>query len=214
MAAVVTARFEERQTGHAEALMPMIRDVMAEAKATFAGLDRIVVTAGPGTFTGVRVGVAAGRAIALVNRTPVAGISSLQLLAAQARHTLSAEPLDGHVLAVVVDARRGQFYAQMFAGDGSRFGHPRLLSADAAALMHPELHMVAVGSGAAAVADAGKLHGREVRALLPRLQPDARFLPAVFCGPAQPAWPLQPLYLRPPDAKSQTGKSLPHAPSR
>jgi tRNA threonylcarbamoyladenosine biosynthesis protein TsaB len=68
--------------GHAEALMPLIAAVMEQAAISFAALDRIAVTVGPGSFTGLRVGIAAARGIALATRKPVVGITTLAALAA------------------------------------------------------------------------------------------------------------------------------------
>ncbi len=68
--------------GHAEALMPLIRRVMDEAGTAFRDLDRVVVTTGPGSFTGLRVGIAAARGIALAIDKPAVGLSTLSAYAA------------------------------------------------------------------------------------------------------------------------------------
>ena len=82
--------YEPRETGHAERLMPMIAEVMAAAALEFDQIERFAVTVGPGSFTGVRVGVAAARAFALAATRPVVGISSLEVIAARGRHLLGA----------------------------------------------------------------------------------------------------------------------------
>jgi tRNA threonylcarbamoyl adenosine modification protein YeaZ len=71
--------------GHAEALMPMIAEVMDEARLDFAGLDLIAATTGPGTFTGVRIAIAAARGLALVTRAKLYGTDSLAVMARSAR---------------------------------------------------------------------------------------------------------------------------------
>src|SRR6202050_2250653 len=68
--------------GHAEALMPLIRRIMDDAGTAFRDLDRVVVTTGPGSFTGLRVGIAAGRGIGVATGLPVGGVSTLFAFAA------------------------------------------------------------------------------------------------------------------------------------
>jgi len=97
--------------GHAEALLPAVHQVMDDAGVAFSDLDRIAVTVGPGSFTGLRVGVSAARGIALAARRPAVGITTLAAFAAPALILAQGTP----VLAVI-DARHGQFYAQTFGG--------------------------------------------------------------------------------------------------
>src|ERR1700677_2155212 len=63
--------------GHAEALLPLVKRVMSAAKLRIADIDRIAVTTGPGSFTGLRVGIAAARGIALAAEKPAVGLSTL-----------------------------------------------------------------------------------------------------------------------------------------
>ena len=76
--------YEPRATGHAERLFPMIAEVMDGAGLAFSAIDRIAVTLGPGTFTGVRVGIAAARALALATGKPVVAMTSLAVMAHRA----------------------------------------------------------------------------------------------------------------------------------
>ena len=108
--------YEARTTGHAERLFPMIAEVMEGAGLAFSAIDRIAVTLGPGTFTGVRVGVAAARAFALSTGKPVVGVTSLAVMAHRADHLLGPERA-GRPLAVAVDARRDMIYFQLFPDD-------------------------------------------------------------------------------------------------
>ena len=106
---------EVRERGHAERLMPMMAEVMEEAGLAFSDLGRIAVTVGPGSFTGVRVGVAAARGLALASGIATVGATSLAVMARQADERLG-EARGGRLLAVAVDARRGSVYLQLFAG--------------------------------------------------------------------------------------------------
>ena len=110
------------QRGHAEHLMPMIDAVLAEAGASFADLTRIGVCTGPGSFTGIRVGVAAARGLALGLGVPAVGVGRLEALAAQAASGFAA----GRPVVVVISGPQGAAYAQDFDADGRPEGPPRL----------------------------------------------------------------------------------------
>lgn len=199
-------RFERMLRGHAERLLPMVSEVMAEAPFGFSDLERIVVTTGPGTFTGQRVGIAAARALALATGASVAALSSLAAMAFTAAHALGGEA-DGKVIAVAVDARRDELYFQSFAGPfWTPLDAPALLSSDDAARRVDAQGAIAVGSGAAFLAEAVAKRGGTLVALLPDLEADMRFVPeaAIVTADAPP----RPLYLRPPDAKPQAGMSI------
>ena len=101
--------------GHQEALAPLVEAVAGEAGLRFARLDGIGVTVGPGSFTGLRVGLAFAQGLAAALDRPVIGLSSLDALAA------SVEP-DGRPILAVIDARRGQVYARPFRPCGTPAG--------------------------------------------------------------------------------------------
>ncbi len=96
----------ETERGQAEFLVPMIQTAMKKAGLGFHDLDRIAVTIGPGSFTGVRIGLATARALSLASSKPLVGISTLELLLAQSGAT-------GDTL-VLVDTKRDDFYGQVF----------------------------------------------------------------------------------------------------
>jgi tRNA threonylcarbamoyladenosine biosynthesis protein TsaB len=191
--------YEERSAGHAERLFPMIAAVVEGAGLPFAAIDRIAVTLGPGTFTGVRVGVAAARALALALGKPVVGITSLAAMAHRAEEQLG-QRLGGRQLVVAVDARRAMLFVQRFAAGGAETGEALLLTPEETALLIGQEGAVVVGSGAAALASAVRGRGREAEACLPGLQPHARTL-AEIAPALEPVAPVVPLYLRAPDAK-------------
>jgi len=184
---VLASAREVMARGHQERLATMAQAVMAEAGLTFDKLDRIAVTVGPGSFTGLRVGIAFAKGLALALDKPAVGIGTLEALAAEA---------DGLVFPAI-DARRGQLYLQAF-DEGRSLMAPGALSAETAAARIAELSMgrpfTLVGSGAA---------------LLAELMPSARIVHAegadarhvARLAAARAPAPLKPLYLRAPDAK-------------
>lgn len=173
--------------GHQERLAPMAEAVMAQAGLPFSAIERIGVTVGPGSFTGLRVGVAFAKGLASALGMPAVGIGTLEALAAEA---------EGLVFAVI-DARRGQVYGQAFE-DGRALMAPDALPVETAAARLAEISMgrplTLVGSGAA---------------LLAAMVPQARVIAAEGADARQIArlaslrqpGPLIPLYLRAPDAK-------------
>ena len=94
--------------GHAEALVPLVRELCASTGTDLSGVDLVAVTVGPGSFTGVRTGIAAARGFALATGAPAVGVSSLQAVAYSARQAGSPSVL------VVLDTRRADFFAQLF----------------------------------------------------------------------------------------------------
>jgi tRNA threonylcarbamoyl adenosine modification protein YeaZ len=194
------ARQEEMARGHAEALMPMVAEVMQQADLAFPDLDLIAATVGPGSFTGVRVAIAAARGLALATRAQLYGTDSLTVMAKAALATGAWEPKP---FAVAVDARRGMLYLGLYDHTGRRLEGPLLIAPEeAAALLPGDLHRT-VGSGAALLAEAGARAGRALEATLPELQPSAAALAEIALESGETSASLQPLYLRPPDARPQ-----------
>jgi tRNA threonylcarbamoyl adenosine modification protein YeaZ len=189
-------RQEAMARGHAEALMPMVAETMAEAALPFAELDVIAATTGPGSFTGVRIAIAAARGLALVTGARLFGTDSLTVMAKAAEHL--AEPF-----AVAVDARRGMLYFGLYDGDARQLEGPLLLSPGDAAQRLPATLRRAVGSGAASLAEAAAGRGLRVAASFAELQPSAAALAQIAYESGETSPTLKPLYLRPPDAKPQ-----------
>jgi tRNA threonylcarbamoyladenosine biosynthesis protein TsaB len=195
----VVAREEIMARGHAEALMPMVAAVMADAALPSAEIDLIAATTGPGSFTGVRIAIAAARGLALVTRAKLFGTDSLTVMAKAA-----AEALGGRPFAVAVDARRGMIYFGLYNGAARKLAGPLLLAPDDAAKQLPAGCHVAVGSGAVLLAKAASRQSLSVTAKLPELQPSAGALAVIAYERGETSLTLRPLYLRPPDAKPQT----------
>lgn len=197
-ARVLAAETVAMARGHAEALLPMIARVMMAAGTDFAAVDRIAVTVGPGSFTGLRVGISAARGLGLASGKPVIGVTTLAALAAP----LAVEE-GPHPIISAIDARHGHVYFQVVGGRGTILIRPRAGTVDEAVAASRFGVCRLVGDAAALLADNWP----------PRTPPPAQ----VLCPPApEIEWvarigaavdpkraPAKPLYLRAPDAKPQ-----------
>jgi len=184
---VLAARSEAMPRGHQERLAPLVRDLAVEAGVGFSGLTRIGVTVGPGSFTGLRVGIAFAKGFGAALGVPVVGVGTLEALAS------------GHTgfVAAAIDARRGQIYLQLF-NDGVAVSAPDALAGEDAAARIAEVWpggpATFVGSGAPLLA--GVLSGARIET------PDGPDPVAVArLAAVAPVRPVRPLYLRAPDAK-------------
>jgi tRNA threonylcarbamoyl adenosine modification protein YeaZ len=199
--------YELRNREHAEAIVPMMTRVMDEAGLTYDALDAIAVTTGPGTFTGVRVGVSTARGLALATGLPLIGVTSLEVMAHMALEQLDKAP---DTLGIVVDARRGEVYMALFDCEGEIISDPAALTPELAVDALPQKgHVLLAGGGAGLVASAALTRGLTIETVLPDLQPDAAMLATMALTRTAQEGPMHPLYLRAPDAKPQTGKALP-----
>lgn len=187
--------------GHAEHLMGVIAEALDAAVLGYADLGMVAVCVGPGSFTGVRVGVSAARGLALALKVPVVGVSSIEALAAETR----ADHPDAEIL-VLLDAGRGGIYAARYGAAGEERQPPVLLTLAEAASMAGEGTAVLAGSGADAVRTAAGLERDVVsRAATADIASYAR----LAARRGLPGRPASPLYLRGADAKPQTGFALP-----
>jgi tRNA threonylcarbamoyladenosine biosynthesis protein TsaB len=195
-------RFVVMERGHAEALAPMVEDVMREAALDFPALDRLAVTTGPGTFTGQRVGIAFMRGLRVALKKPLAGITTLGAMAAAAMEDSKLSRA-----AVLHDAKRGEVYVLAGSNAGAlvplqlaKFEDAVVAIKDAAG----DVPMAFAGTAAEAAADAFQKMGG-----VPRLtgirQPDALWVARLALGLPEPTDIPKPLYLRAPDAKLPPG---------
>jgi tRNA threonylcarbamoyladenosine biosynthesis protein TsaB len=193
---LIAGASEAMKRGHAEALMPLIAGVMKDAGLPFATLDRIAVTTGPGSFTGLRVGLSAARGIALAAGKPVVGLTTLSAYAAPVIGEDESYPIIS-----AIDARHDQVYFQVVGGDGSSLVEPKVApiaeALEASRLGAPYL----VGNAAQMLAE------RWPKDAPPPVKVDAQSAPDIgwvawLGAAADPATaPARPFYLRAPDAK-------------
>jgi tRNA threonylcarbamoyladenosine biosynthesis protein TsaB len=183
---------------HTTRLMSFIADVLGEAGVSFTELDRIAVGVGPGTFTGLRIGVATARALAQASGLETVGVSTLESLALNA-----AGRDDADAVCAVLDARRREVFAAAWTLDG----HEPLLDgsalAPAALVPHLSSSTLAIGDGAIAFRDVLERSG----ALIPGDESDLHKVTAVnhcrlgLLAHASGADGVLPNYLRLPDAE-------------
>jgi tRNA threonylcarbamoyladenosine biosynthesis protein TsaB len=189
--------------GHAEAIMPLIARVMDQAAVEFSELDRVAVTVGPGSFTGLRVGISAARGIALAAGKPAIGLSTLSALAAP--HV--AARTDNTIVAAI-DARNEQVYFQVFAPSGVTIVTPRIDRVRAAVRAVPVGPAVITGSGATAVA-AHWPAGSPVPRVEDHAAPDIGWVARLGAAAQDEGVAPKPLYLSRPDARPQEAGRLP-----
>jgi tRNA threonylcarbamoyladenosine biosynthesis protein TsaB len=190
--------------GHAEELMPLLRRVMTEAAMTFADIDRIAVTTGPGSFTGLRVGISAARGIALATGTPIVGLSTLSAYAAP---HMAAD--DRFPVVAAIDARHAHVYLQVFAPGGRTLTPPRLAPLSDAVRAAAEASACIVGSAAQAIAAALTDADAAPALVDPRPAPDIAWVARVGTVLPEDQSPPKPQYLRAPDAQPQNAAQLP-----
>jgi tRNA threonylcarbamoyladenosine biosynthesis protein TsaB len=189
--------------GHAEALMPLVARVMDAAGIEFADLHRVAVTVGPGSFTGLRVGIAAARGIGLAASKPVVGVSTLAAFAAPSIAISRAS-----TVVTAVDARHGRVFLQVFGSAGGTLDGPRLAPiAEAARPADGIVHVV--GSAADLVAAAWPSEGPPPTLVEAEAAPDIEWVARLGVRADPQHAPPRPLYLRPPDAQPQDAARLP-----
>jgi len=192
--------------GHAEALLPLLERVVAHAEGGFAVLDRVAVTVGPGSFTGIRVGLSAARAIAMARRIPVAGVSTLAALAAPVI-------LDGEAAIVVaaIDALHGSVYVTGYGSGGRTILSPRHSPVRDAVRALGAGPLRITGSGAPMLAIEPWSMGLKAEVVGERIAPDIAYVARLGLAADPASAPARPLYLKAPDAKPQKAPAIERA---
>ena len=198
---VIASRSEPMTRGHQERLPVLVETVLAEAGLEASALSAVAATRGPGSFTGLRVGLAFAQGLAAATGATGLGLSSLEALAVQA---VLADPDGASPIAAVMDARRGQVYLALWGGPEGRLPGPPIQPPTALGLADAEALLArhrprAIGSGAAlvegGVAEVHVVDGPDPAALVHL---------ATALADGSSATGLEPLYLRAPDATPPT----------
>jgi tRNA threonylcarbamoyladenosine biosynthesis protein TsaB len=193
---LIARESEAMKRGHAEALMPLIGRVIAQSGVAFAGLDRIAVTTGPGSFTGLRVGLSAARGIALAASKPVVGVTTLTAYAAPIVSRNGEHPV-----VAAIDARHDQVYLQVVSGDGDSLIRPQVVLIEEAltAWRFGAPHLV--GNAAGILAERWPPHAMPPLSVDAQAAPDIAWVGWLGAAVSPETAPPRPFYLRAPDAK-------------
>ena len=192
------------ERGHAEALMPLIERVMDRVEGGFSSLDRVAVTVGPGSYTGLRVGVSAARAIAFAAEIPAVGVTTVAAVAAP---LVGRE--GGRVIAAALDARHGQVWFQALSSEGRQLVPLRQVGYRDAARAIGSGPVSLTGSGALAVANEAWAIGLDAVVVDDARAPDVAWVARLGLIADPQAAPPRPLYLKAPETTPQDRARLP-----
>lgn len=189
------------ERGHAEVLVPLIDRVMRGSGSDFADLSRVAVVVGPGSFTGIRVGVAAARAIGLATGADVVGVSSLAAFAA---------PHVGRpgILVSAIDARHGNVYVQSFDVAGATVSPASICSVRDAVRRLGSSPITVVGTGASMIAIEAWSQGLSAEIVGDGLSPEIGFVArlGLLADPLDD--PPRPLYLKAADVTLRSDQAV------
>ena len=201
---IVASESVPMMRGHAEALMPLLVQLMQGAGMDFRDIDRVVVTTGPGSFTGLRVGISAARGIALAAGKPAVGLSTLAAYAAP--HMAADETVP---VVAAIDARHAHVYLQVFGPGGRTHTAPRLSPLAEAVRTAAGARSCIVGSAAQSVAAGLSDLDPSPTAVDARPAPDIAWVARMGAVVPEGKSPPKPQYLRAPDAQPQNAAQLP-----
>lgn len=198
---VIAESFINTKQTHSQTLMPMAENMLKSVGAGFDKLDRVAVTSGPGSFTGVRIGVAAAKGLGYALGVPCVGVSALHAIA------LGLTGFEG-VICAVMDARRSQFYNALFSVKG---GKPVRITPDRAISAEElETELLSYNEKIYLAGDGAELAARTFERVSPELAPPALRFPKASSVciasseyEAVTAAELMPVYLRLPQAERE-----------
>lgn len=202
---VLAAQSDDRSRGQAETLIPLIEQVLADAAVRYEQLDAIAVTVGPGTFTGLRIALAAARGIGLAAQKPVIGLTTLEGLAAAIPPNLAGQ----RTRIAAIDARRDEIYLQSFDARMQPLSMPMLCPLTVSSKQLPQGPFIVTGSAASLLSSQIPMADANRITLHDNIRIDAAHLARLAATkplPKQGQMPA-PLYLRAPDAKLPSSTS-------
>ncbi len=205
---VLATTVKEMTRGQAEELMPMVDGALKESGITPSQLDLVAVTIGPGSFTGLRIGLAAARGLALSLSIPCIGVSTFEACAAAVDKNAIGPDSRGKLL-IAIETRRDDIYAQLFDADLAPLSTGAAMDGAGLVSLVADNNVVVAGDGGLRAIEMLKNHDNthgNTNAVL--------FDVGIFSGavhactiadskykPGAIPPPPQPLYLRPPEAK-------------
>jgi len=196
------------ERGHAEALLPLVERLLAATEGGFASLTRVAATVGPGSFTGIRIGLSAAQAIARALKIEAVGVSTLAALAAP--HF--SEPFEG-LLVPSIDARHGHVFVSAYSATGRQVLPPqRMVARQAVEALRDfvgegDLHLVGSGATMMERAARGALVG--ARVLSSAAAPDVAYVARLGLLADPREAPARPLYLKAADVTMAGGAPAP-----
>lgn len=203
---VLTLRSVAMARGHAEVLVPLVRDLMTDVPGGFASLDRVATTIGPGSFTGLRVAISAARSFGLALQIPVVGVSAL---------TAYAVPLIAQgsrtSIAAAIDARHGAIFFESFWSDGKIANPPALLPIEEAAQRIKLWKTRTVGNAADLLCKAARAVGCDCVSDEPLAAPDIAWVARLGAAADPATAPPDPYYLRAVSAMPQPSQAVARA---
>lgn len=202
---------ECRETGsrHSETLLPVIGGLLGKAGLAPSDVEAVAVTSGPGSFTGLRVGLSTAKGLALAAGIPLAGFSTLKVLAEALAQESGAAP--GTMVCALLDAGRGQLYRGLYAVARPSASPWRTEEQGEESIRSPEKALAGLAAGAVAGGDGAARHADALRSSMPagillidRMPCLAPLLAVraerLLRSESLPAGALKPNYVRPPDA--------------
>lgn len=202
----VARHSEMMERGHAEALAPLVERLISGVEGGMVTLERIAVTTGPGSFTGIRIGLALARAMGLALNIPIVGVSTLVAFAGP----LLVEPKSG-IIASAIDARHGRVYFQLFESNGRPLLAPRVDGLREAARAIGAGPVRVTGSGARILALEAARFGLNVDLISSAEFPDIVAVAQIGLAADPRSSPPRPLYLKAPDALPAASAPIAHA---
>jgi len=195
---ILSRKSEDIGRGHAERLMGMLAEVLDSAKLEYKDVGRMAAICGPGSFTGIRVGLATARGLALGLNIPIIGINALEAIAFQ--HNNSENDAETPIV-VSLDAKRGEVFAQVFSNSGEHMTSPQAVALDQLSDFMPDHPFRIAGSGNQAIINA--IGGQSCEVISDQTAANIEYVARLAAQMPDDLKKPSPLYLRSADAKPQ-----------